>query len=73
MPEDSKSTAREYIEVPDGIIIDDGGLRVLNDPMGGTYGKSKNPWADHSQVVYENLSGDWKEGENTDLLYRKFC
>ena len=27
-----KIPINEFIEVPDGIIIDDGGLRVLNDP-----------------------------------------
>ena len=44
----------EFIEVPDGIIIDDEGKRILNDPLGGIYGQDDNPWRDHSKVV-ENL------------------
>ena len=42
---------REFIEVPDGIIIDDEGVRVLSDPLGGTYGNKENPWSDHKSVV----------------------
>ncbi|MDC3284114.1 hypothetical protein OAV01_02455 [Opitutales bacterium] len=45
----------EFIEVPDGIIIDDLGKRILNDPLGGIYGQDDNPWVDHRKVV-ENLN-----------------
>ena len=41
----------EFIEVPDGIIIDDEGKRILNNPLGGTYGEDENPWVDHKKVV----------------------
>ncbi|MDA8989476.1 hypothetical protein N9H22_03320 [Opitutales bacterium] len=41
----------EFIEVPDGIIIDDLGKRILNDPLGGIYGQDDNPWVDHRKVV----------------------
>jgi len=41
----------EFIEVPDGIIIDDEGKRILNDPLGGIYGQDDNPWMDHRKVV----------------------
>ena len=41
----------EFIEVPDGIIIDDEGKRILNNPQGGTYGDDENPWVDHKKVV----------------------
>ena len=34
----------EFIEVPDGIIVDDEGKRILNDPQGGVYGEAENPW-----------------------------
>jgi hypothetical protein len=41
----------EFIEVPDGIIIDDEGNRILNNPMGGVYGENENPWLDHKKIV----------------------
>jgi hypothetical protein len=41
----------EFIEVPDGIIIDDEGKRILNNPQGGIYGEDENPWVDHKKVV----------------------
>ena len=41
----------EFIEVPDGIIIDDEGKRIVNNPMGGVYGEDENPWVDHKKVV----------------------
>ena len=46
----------EFIEVPDGIIVDDEGKRILNNPQGGIYGKDENPWVDHSSVVVEQLT-----------------
>jgi hypothetical protein len=45
------NVVREFVEVPDGIIIDDEGARVVNQPLGGTYGKAENPWADHKLIV----------------------
>ena len=51
---------REFVEVPDGIIIDDEGNRVLNQPTGGTYGQKDAPWVDHSLVVGEiNASNNY--------------
>ena len=41
----------EFIEIPDGIIIDDEGNRILNNPMGGVYGEDENPWVDHKKIV----------------------
>ena len=41
----------EFTEVPDGIIIDDEGNRILNNPMGGVYGEDENPWVDHKKIV----------------------
>jgi len=43
----------EFIEVPDGIIVDDEGKRILNNPLGGIYGKDDNPWVDHNEIVEE--------------------
>jgi hypothetical protein len=49
---------KEFIEVPDGIVSDDDGTRVLNDPQGETYGNQKNAWLDHKEVVEElNTTG----------------
>jgi hypothetical protein len=47
----SNNVVKEFVEVPDGIIIDDEGARVLNKPTGDTYGKAENPWADHKLIV----------------------
>jgi hypothetical protein len=47
----SNNVVREFVEVPDGIIIDDEGARVLNQPRGDTYGQAENPWADHKLIV----------------------
>ena len=43
----------EFIEIPDGIIVDDEGKRIVNNPQGGVYGEAENPWVDHSKVVEE--------------------
>ena len=45
----------EFIEVPDGVVADDDGSRVLNNPKGLIYGKKKNEWADHKSVVFGHL------------------
>jgi len=46
-------TVDEFIEVPEGIIVDDEGKRIVNNPMGGVYGEDENPWIDHTKVVEE--------------------
>ena len=46
---------QDYIEVPDGIYIDDDGNRVIPGSEGGIYGKEENAWRDHSQVVTDQL------------------
>ncbi len=47
----------DFIEVPDGIYIDDEGIRMIPGSPGGNYGKETNAWLDHQRVVRENLSG----------------
>ena len=46
---------QDYIEVPDGIYIDDDGNRVIPGSEGGVYGKEENAWRDHRQVVTDQL------------------
>jgi len=46
---------QDYIEVPDGIYIDDEGNRVIPGSDGGVYGKEENAWRDHRQVVTDQL------------------
>ena len=47
----------EFIEVPDGVIIDDDGERTLNKALSGVYGNAPNAWADHKVVVTGKLNG----------------
>jgi hypothetical protein len=52
---DKNNIITEYIEVPDGVIIDDEGQRTLNKPNSRIYGKVENAWADHRFVVEGQL------------------
>ncbi len=47
---------QDFVEVPDGIYVDDGGVRVIPGSSGGNYGKEENAWRDHEEVVRSALS-----------------
>lgn len=52
---DTQNKVKDFIEVPDGIYIDDGGVRMIPGSLGGGYGKHLNAWKDHQEVVIEEL------------------
>jgi len=45
----------DFIEVPDGIYVDNGGVRVIPGSRGAYYGTDPNAWIDHQNVIQEYL------------------